>query len=76
MQEGLGMKIINFGRRKFTFGNGKSELLSTSITVRSQAGEAEEAFKKRLLKMVDNKKGTIEIVIKAGKPDYAIITFK
>jgi len=69
------MKAVKFGRRKFTFGNGKAELMATSITVRSRVGEAEEAFKGRLLEMIGSEKGTIEIVYKRGQPDYAIITF-
>ncbi|HSG17326.1 MAG TPA: hypothetical protein VLE70_13520 [Anaerolineae bacterium] len=48
---------------------------STSVTVRSLVGEDEEAFTSRLMEMYGARKGTIEIVIKGGKPDYAIITF-
>lgn len=68
------MQAVKFGRRKFAFVDGKAELLSTSITVRSRVGEAEDAFKERLLEMVGSERGTIEIVYKGGRPEYAIIT--
>jgi hypothetical protein len=48
---------------------------STSVTERSLTGEDEEAFITRLMGMYGNRKGTIEVVIKSGKPDYATITF-
>jgi hypothetical protein len=48
---------------------------STSVTERSLTGEDETAFIARLMGMYGNRKGTIEVVIKGGKPDYAIITF-
>ena len=69
------METIRYGRRKLTFAKGTCLLTSTSVTERSLVGEDEEAFITRLMKMYSNRKGTIEIVIKDGKPDYAIITF-
>ena len=70
------MKIINFGRRRYAFADGSMELMRTDITVRSLNGENEEDFTRRLMNMYGNSQGTIEIVIKKGRPDYAIVTLK
>jgi hypothetical protein len=70
------MKVINYGRRRFTFRNGKKSITSTSITERSLRGEDEEAFTERLMKKYGNQQGTIEVVFKGGQPDYAIITLE
>ena len=69
------MEAIKYGRRKLTFARGSCLHTSTSVTERSLAGESEEAFTERLMQLYGTRKGTIEIVIKAGKPDYAVITF-
>ena len=68
------MKVINFGRRRYEFANGNVELTRTDITERSLNGEDEEAFTKRLMKLYGNREGTIEIVFKKGRPNYAIVT--
>ena len=68
-------RIIKFGRRKFSFSDGKVELESTSVTERALASEDEETFTNRLLQLYSNREGTIEIVFRRGQPDYAIITF-
>ena len=68
-------RVLRFGRRKFTFSNGKVELKSTSVTERALASEDEETFTNRLLQLYCNREGTIEIVFRRGQPDYAIITF-
>ena len=68
------MQRIRFGRRRLSFGDGKMELLNTSITIRSLPGENEQAFTERLMKDYCEKEGTIEIVFKGGHPDYAIVT--
>jgi len=70
------MKVINYGRRRFTFANGKKVITSTSITERSFSGEDEQAFTDRLMEKYGNQQGTIEIVFKAGRPDYAVITLE
>lgn len=57
-----------------SFANGCMVINSTSITERALLGEDEEAFVHRLMKKYGDGEGTIEIVFKAGKPDYAIIT--
>ena len=70
------MKVINYGRRRFTFQNGEKVITSTSITERSLRGEDEDAFTDRLMKKYGNQQGTIEVVFKGGQPDYAIITLE
>ena len=72
----MGMGKIRFGRRIFTFADGKTVLKSTSVTERALVGEDEVAFTKRLLKLYNHRRGTIEIVFKSGRPDYAVITFE
>ncbi|UCC54165.1 MAG: hypothetical protein JSV68_09360 [Anaerolineaceae bacterium] len=68
------MESITYGRRKLTFAEGTCLHTSTSVTERSLASEDEDAFIARLMSKYGNRKGTIEVVIKGGKPDYAIIT--
>ena len=70
------MKQISFGRRKFSFSFGRAVLTSTSVTERALIGENERTFIDRLLRIFDDQKGTIEIVFKNDRPDYAIITFR
>ena len=70
------MKVIDYGRRRFTFSNGEKVVTSTSITEKSLPGEDEEAFIERLMKKYSNQQGTIEIIFKGGRPDYAIITLQ
>jgi len=70
------MKVINFGRRRYSFAQGCVELTRTDITERSLNGEDEEAFTRRLMKKYGASEGTIEIVFKKGRPDYAIVTLK
>jgi hypothetical protein len=70
------MKVIDYGRRRFTFSNGKKVVISTSITEKSLASEDEDAFIERLMKKYSNQQGTIEIIFKSGRPDYAIITLQ
>ena len=69
------MQRINFGRRRFSFKNGKAVPESMSITERALVGEDERAFTERLMRLYGKKKGTIEIVFRSGRPDYAIISF-
>lgn len=69
------MQRINFGRRRFSFNNGKAVPESMSITERALVGEDERAFTERLMRLYGKQKGTIEIIFRSGRPDYAIITF-
>ena len=68
------MELVKYGRKKFSIVEGKTILTSTSITEKSLPGENEEAFTHRLTRKYANHRGTIEIVFKKGRPDYAIIT--
>ena len=68
------MDRIRFGRRRLDFRNGTVVIKSTSVTERAHRGEDEEEFTNRLLETYSDEEGTIEIVFKAGRPDYAIIT--
>ena len=69
------MKRISFGRRKFSFSFGRAVLKSTSVTERALIGENERTFTERLLQIYGDRQGTIEMVFKNDRPDYAIITF-
>ena len=68
------MKLVNHGRRKLTFENGEKFVTSTSVTERSLRGEDEKAFLHRLMEKYGHCQGTIEVVFKNGKPDYAMVT--
>lgn len=69
------MQKMRFGRKKYSLRKGKPILESTSVTVRTLPREDEDAFTKRLIKMYGHREGTVEMVFKAGRPDYAVITF-
>jgi hypothetical protein len=71
-----GVKRISFGRRKFSFSYGRAVLKSTSVTERALIGENEQSFTERLLRIYGDQQGTIEMVFKNGRPDYAILTFR
>lgn len=68
------MEPVHYGRKTYTFGRGTSVLTCVSVTEKPNVGEAERAFRDRLLAKYDNSEGTIEIVIKNGRPSHAIIT--
>jgi hypothetical protein len=70
------MEIIKYGRRKYTFLEGKLKPAGLSITERSLRGENEKEFTSRLMKSYGKKQGTIEVILKNGFPDYAVITFE
>jgi hypothetical protein len=70
-----GMPKMRFGRKKYSLKKGKPILESTSVTVRTLPREDEEAFTKRLIELYGHREGTVEMVFKAGRPDYAVITF-
>jgi len=69
------MDSINYGRRIFSFGEGGTVLESSSVTERALQNEDEVAFTRRLSQKYKGQRGTIEVVFKRGRPDYAIITF-
>lgn len=70
------MEIIRFGRRRLSLHQGKVSHTSTTVTERAHYGEDENAFITRLTKMYCEHDGSIEIVFKAGRPEYAIITLE
>jgi hypothetical protein len=63
-----------FGRKFITFSDGDASLTKVSITEKSLTGEDEQSFTQRLLSKYEKEEGTMEIVFKNGRPDYAIIT--
>lgn len=69
------MQILRYGRKRLAFSQGNTTLVSISVTERCHEGEDEHAFTERLLAKYGQRQGTLEIVFKSGKPDYAIITF-
>lgn len=69
------MESINYGRMVFSFNEDQTVLESTSVTEKALAHEDEKAFTRRLLKKYKGRCGTLEVVFKRGRPDYAIITF-
>jgi hypothetical protein len=68
------MQPIQYGRRRFSFSNGRALHTSTIVTVQANTDENECAFTQRLLAECSAKEGTIEIVFKAGIPQYAVVT--
>lgn len=68
------METIKFGRRRLSFSKGTAVHTSTLVTERAYQDEDESAFVKRLLETYCDHKGSLEVVFKAGRPDYAIIT--
>ena len=69
------MESIRFGRKVFSFDNGSAVLTSTCVTEKARSDEDEKAFTVRLMEKYKGQSGTIEVVFKRGRPDYAIITF-
>ena len=65
---------IKYGRKTFSFDEGAAVLISASIIEKPLPGEGEKAFTQSLIKKYGGQRGTIEIVFKNGKPDYAIVT--
>jgi hypothetical protein len=69
------MESLKYGRRFYSFDEDQVVLHKTSITEKALPGEDEAAFTRRLLEKSQGRSGTIEVVFKRGRPDYAIITF-
>ena len=68
------VKKVLFGRKHFSFTEGVPKLESMSITEKPLKGEDESSFTERLVHQYGGQHGTIEVVIKSGRPEYAIIT--
>ena len=69
------MQTVQYGRKVFSFDEGGTALKSTVVTEKALPDESETAFIQRLLKKYEDQRGTIELVFKRGRPDYAVITF-
>ena len=68
------LELLKYGRKTLSFAHGEASLTRISVTERVLPREDESTFTQRLLKKYGEQQGTIEIVIKNGRPDYAIIT--
>lgn len=66
---------IKYGRKTYAFAEGRTFHVSTSITEKARPDEDENNFTYRVTRKYQEKQGTIEIVLKNGRPDYAIIIF-
>lgn len=72
----MSIKRVLFGRKQFSFGGGAPILESIVITEKPLKDEDEVAFTQRLVHQYSDQHGTIEMVIKNGSPDYAIIALE
>lgn len=68
------MQTITYGRRRLAFSRGSVVHTSTVLTIRAEDGEDEATFTQRLLRTCADSEGTIEIVFRAGAPEYAVVT--
>jgi hypothetical protein len=68
------MQTILYGRRRLSFSHGRAVHTCTIHTVQANPEEDEAAFVQRLLAECSASEGTIEIVFKAGQPQYAVLT--
>lgn len=66
---------VKYGRKTYAISEGKTYHVSTSITEKAKQGEDEKNFTRRVTRKYKERQGTIEIVLKNGRPDYAIIVF-
>ncbi len=67
---------VPFGRKTITFTNGRAIVTQVMITEKASPGEDERQFVDRLLRNYPDKNGTIQIIFKNNRPDYATITFE
>lgn len=65
------MESVEYGRKIYSVDNGNSSLISVSVTEKPIVGEDERAFRDRLLSKYKGHEGTLEIVIKNGRPNHA-----
>jgi hypothetical protein len=64
------------GRKRFSFVEGVPILQSMTITENPHPDEDEEQFTQRLVQQYGRERGEIEVIIKNGRPDYAVITLE
>ncbi len=69
------MERMNFGRKTFSLVKGTAVLTYTEITEKPLYHEDEQAFTQRLLQKYSHLHGTIEIVFRNGRPNYATLKF-
>lgn len=69
------MESVNYGRKTFSLIKGNAVLRCTEITEKPLRHEDEKAFTQRLLNKYGHLQGTVEIVIRDGRPNYAILKF-
>lgn len=69
------MQKITYGRKVFAFDEGGAVLTRTSVTQKALPEEDEKTFTRRLVEQYEGQRGTIEVVLKSGRPDYAIMSF-
>lgn len=65
---------LPFARKVLSFSGGEASLKKVSITERPLPGEDEDKFMQRLLEKYRKQQGTMEIVLKNDRVDYAIVT--
>jgi hypothetical protein len=69
------METVNYGRKTFSITQGTAVLKSTEITEKPLHHEDVQAFTQRLLQKYGHLQGTVEIVIRNGRPNYAVLKF-
>lgn len=67
---------VPYGRVTMSFAKGRAGLRQVTVTEKAMPGEDEQQFVDRLLKRYCDENGTMQIVFKNGKPDYAIVTLE
>ena len=73
--EGRVAVTVSYGRVTMSFAKGRAKLEEVTVTEKAFPGEDKDQFVERLMKRYADKNGTLQIVFKNGKPDYAIVTF-
>jgi hypothetical protein len=68
------MPTVNYGRKIFSFDDNGTALKGTVVTEKALPKETEADLTRRLLEKYRGQQGTIEIVLKRGRPDYAVIS--
>jgi hypothetical protein len=69
------METVNYGRKTFSIIKGMAVHKSTEITEKPLPHEDEKAFTQRLLHKYGHLQGTVEIVFRNGRPNYALLKF-
>ena len=69
------MEIVRYGRKTFSIVRGIAVLECTEITEKPLRHEDEKEFTQRLLQKYGHLQGTVEIVFRDGRPNYAILKF-